>query len=85
MALRYSGEGNEVNCVGAFDGTVTLGESADFFTVGVDPNRAVATFAELAVFGHFTGVRIDGVAEKSILLMKGNAWKGRLGGTCIVE
>lgn len=84
-AFGYSGERNEVNSVGALDGTVTLSESTDFFTIGVDSNGSVAALAHFAVFRNFAGVRIDCVAVKGIMLLQGAAWKWRLGGASVVD
>jgi hypothetical protein len=63
-----------------------LGKAANFLRVGVAPDGIVAVLTKLAIFGNYTGVGIDGMAEVSaghaIRFLFG---KGRLRGTCVVE
>ena len=53
---------DEIDCIGAFDGTMALGEAANFVGVGGLPERAFTTLAQLPVLSQLAGIGIEGVA-----------------------
>ena len=75
----------EQNRVGSFNGAVSLGEVSNFFCVGISPDGAIATLAQLAILSNFSGVRINCVAEISVMQAIRLCGVRRLGCSCIVE